>query len=253
MGQDGDTFIADRIEARDIEIIGNIKERDKSAQKLRCQNLTRILNPHYSAILVYEYGNHKRIISCKVETVNPNNTAPIFDQFIIQLNCSNPFWREERENREDIAAWLGGFEFPEPDGLYIDMDEGWEIGYREPSLIKNVVNNGDVRSGLRVDFRAIGNGITVPEILNVNTGEYIKFISQFVMQAGDTLTVNTGYGQKDVKLNRSGIITDAFRFLDIDSTYIQLEVGDNLFRYDAATNLESLEVSIYHNNLFLGV
>ena len=47
--------------------------------------------------------------------------------------------------------------------------------------------------------------------------------------------------------------SDAFRYLDVDSSYLQLAVGDNLFRYSADTNAENLEVSIYHNNLYLGV
>ena len=55
------------------------------------------------------------------------------------------------------------------------------------------------------------------------------------------------------KLNRGGTITDAFRYLDVDSSYLQIAVGDNLFRYSADANAENLEVSIYHNNLYLGV
>jgi hypothetical protein len=103
---------------------------------------------------------------------------------------------------------------------------------------------------MRVEFRALGT-VSTPLLLNVNTGEFIKI--NITMLAGDVLTINTGYGQKDVKLRRGGITTDAFRFLDIDSIYIQLAPGDNIFRYDAESNLENLEVSIFHNNYFLGV
>ena len=56
-----------------------------------------------------------------------------------------------------------------------------------------------------------------------------------------------------MKLTRGGVESDAFRYLDVDSSYLQLAVGDNLFRYSADTNAENLEVSIYHNNLYLGV
>lgn len=42
-------------------------------------------------------------------------------------------------------------------------------------------------------------------------------------------------------------------YLDVDSSYLQIAVGDNLFRYSADANAENLEVSIYHNNLYLGV
>ena len=87
--------------------------------------------------------------------------------------------------------------------------------------------------------------------LNVDTREFIKLNISLV--AGDVLTVSTGYGEKAVKLNRGGTITDAFRYLDVDSSYLQIAVGDNLFRYSADANAENLEVSIYHNNLYLGV
>jgi len=247
--QDGNTYVGGRIAVRDIEIVGNIKEREKTVVQNHRRNMTRILNPKLAAILVYEFGTFKRVISCRA-----NNPAFIrkemFEQFTIPLACLNPFWRDENETRNDIAVWVGGFEFLEPDGLEICDDEGWEIGYREPSLIVNVYNGGDASTGLRADFRALGVVLN-PLILNVTTGEFIKI--NFSMIAGDVLTVNTGYGQKVVTLKRAGITTDAFRFLDIDSTYLQLEAGDNLFRYDAADNVENLEVSIYHNNQYLGV
>ena len=126
-----------------------------------------------------------------------------------------------------------------------------EIGYREPSIIVNVYNGGDVQTGMRIDFRA--TGITAnPKILNVETGEFIKF-ANLPMQAGDVLSMYTGYGQKQINFTHNGVTADAFRYLDIDSTYLQLAVGDNLFRYEATENPENLEVSIYHNNQYLGV
>lgn len=248
MGQDGDTYLGYRIESRDIDIVGHIKERDRSgAQSLR-RTLNRILNPQYEATLTYEFGDFKRVIGCKIDDAPIFKRKPIFEQFTIQLTCLNPFWREEAETREDIATWIGGFEFPVPNGL--EITEGWQIGYRQPSLIVNVYNSGDVKSGIRIEFRALG-ALTNPQLLNVDTQEFIKL--NIALEAGDVLTVSTGYGEKAVKLKRGGTTSDAFRYLDVDSSYLQLAVGDNLFRYSAETNAENLEVSIYHNNLYLGV
>ena len=248
MGQDGDTYLGYRIESRDIDIVGHIKERDRQAAQSLRRKLNRILNPQYEATLTYEFGSFKRVIGCKIDDAPLFKRKPIFEQFTIQLSCLNPFWREEAETREDIATWIGGFEFPEPDGL--QLFEGWQIGYRQPSLIVNVYNRGDVKSGIRIEFRALG-ALSNPQLLNVNTQEFIKL--NIDLLAGDVLTISTGYGEKAVKLKRGGIETDAFRYLDVDSSYLQLSVGDNLFRYSAATNTENLEVSIYHNNLYLGV
>ncbi len=246
MGQDGDTYLGGRIESRDIEIIGSINTRKKEEALEHRRRLNRILNPKFSATLIYEFGDFKRIIDCKVNADTFQRQA-VFQDFTIQLICHNPFWREEFEDKVDIAAWIGGLEYI----LEIPEETGMQMGYREPSLIVNVYNAGDVQSGIRVEFRAVGT-IKNPSILNVETQEFIKF-NNLTMTAGDILTISTYYGKKEVTLLRDGVLADAFRYLDVDSTYIQLDVGDNLFRYDAESNRDGVEVSIYHDNNFLGV
>ena len=125
-----------------------------------------------------------------------------------------------------------------------------ELGYREPSVIVNVYNEGDVKSGMRIVFSAIGTVVN-PSLLNVNTQEYIKVNA--IMEAGDVITVNTEYGKKGATLTRAGETTDYFRHIDVDSTFMQLDIGDNVFRYDAEEGAAALEASIYHNNKYLGV
>jgi phage-related protein len=249
MGQDGDTYLGNRIESREIEIVGAIRERDRETVQTLRRRMNRILNPQYEATLTYELGSFKRVIGCKIDNAPIfKRKAAIFETFTVQLICLNPFWREEAETREDVAAWIGGFEFPVPDGL--ELFDGWEIGYRQPSLIVNIYNGGDVKSGIRIEFRALG-ACTNSQLLNVNTQEFIKM--NLALEVGDVVTVSTGYGEKAVTLKTGGIEKDAFPYLDPDSSYMQLSAGDNLFRYSADTNTENLEVSIYHNNLYLGV
>lgn len=246
MGQDGDTYLGNRIESREIEIVGSIKERDKDHIREYRRKLNRVLNPQYAATLTYEYGDFKRVIDCKVDNAPVFSRKAIFQDFTVQLLCLNPFWRKESKSRDDIATWIGGLEFP----VEIPLVEGWQIGFRQPSLIVNVYNDGDVKAGIRVEFRALGV-VKNPSLLNVDTQEFIKLNIDLV--AGDTLSVSTGYGEKEVTLKRGGATSDAFRYLDVDSSYLQLSVGDNLFRYSAEENLENLEVSIYHDDLYLGV
>jgi len=246
MGQDGDTFIGGRITTRDIEIIGHINVRDKNLLQIRRRELNHVLNPHYSATLTYERENYRRVIPCRVDTAPVIKRDAIFEKFILQFSCLSPFWRETSDLRELIATWVGGFEFP----VELPATPLWEIGYRLPSLIVNVTNAGDVATGMRIEFHALGI-VETPSLVNIHTQDFIKL--NLSMVNGDTVVVNTGYGVKGVTLTRGGLTTDASRYLDIDSTYLQLTPGDNLFRYDAAMNIANLEVIIYHNNLFLGV
>jgi hypothetical protein len=251
MGQHGDTYIGQRIEPRDITITGSIATRDKDrALELRRQ-AQKILNPELDATLTYVYKDFVRVIDCKGEDTPKFTHKSIYQDFTIMLNCPNPFWREETEEKEDIASWVACLEF----ALEIDADEGIEFGYREPSVIVDVYNDGDVSTGMRIEFRATGT-LTNPQLLNVDTGEYIKIGSEentVTLIAGDTVTVNTEYGKKGVTLTRGGVSEDYFRNIDVESTFMQLEIGDNVFRYDADTNADALEVTIYHSNKYLGV
>ena len=247
MGQDGDTFVANRLESRDIDISGFIRERDPEKLRSYRRKLARILNPQLSATLTYTFGSFTRVISCR--SVNApviiKPAGSIYTAFSVQLVCLNPFWREEAEKRDEIAAWIGSLEFP------VDIPEGgMQIGYRQPSLIVNVYNGGDVRTGIRIEFQALGDVVN-PIITSVDSQEFIRL--NITLQDGDVLTLSTGYGDKWAKLYRDGVSTDALRYVDVDSTFLQLATGDNLIRYDAELGLSNLEVSIFHNNLYLGV
>ena len=247
MGQDGDTFVANRLESRDIDISGFIRERDPDKLRTYRRRLARVLNPQLSATLTYQYGSFTRVIGCRSVNapVISKPTQSIYTAFSVQLVCLNPFWREVAEKRDDIAAWLGALEFP------VEIPEtGMQIGYRQPSLIVNVFNGGDVKTGIRIEFQALDD-VVDPVITNVDTLEFIRL--NITMQEGDVLTLSTGYGDKWARLNRDGYTTDALRYVDVDSTFLQLSPGDNLIRYDAAEGLSNLEVSIFHNNLYLGV
>lgn len=247
MGQDGDTYIGSRIESRDIQITGNINERDKDKFISRRRWLNRVLNPQLAATLTYQYGDFIRIIDCRIDNAPIFISKTIFCEFTIRLTCLDPFWREKHESRADIARWIGCLEFE----LEIPDDEGIEMGARLPSLIVNVHNGGDVRTGLRIEFRAT-NILTNPMLLNVDTGEFLKF-TNLILQSGEVLTVSTHYGRKRITITRDGTVTDGFKYLDYDSTYLQLETGDNLFRHDAETNADNLEVTLFHTNKYLGV
>jgi hypothetical protein len=177
----------------------------------------------------------------------------VFNDFTIQFKCPSPFWREEQDDKADIASWIGSFEFdleiPEDEGLPED-EIGIEFDYREPNVIVDVYNEGDVSTGMRIEFRATGTLLN-PILLNVDTGEYIQINAE--LTSGDVITVNTEYGKKSATLLRGGITEDYFRYVDVDSTFMQLTIGDNIFRYDAESGVDALEVTLYHSNKYLGV
>lgn len=248
MGQHGDTYVGQRIEARDIDIVGHINTRDKQqAYELRRQ-LLKVFNPELSGTLTYEFGGFKRVINCRLHGEPKLPRKEVLIEFTIPLDCLNPFWREEDEQKEDIASWVAAWEFPCE--IERDNPKSMIFGYRAESVIVDCYNEGDVSTGMRIRFTALGT-ITNPILLNVDTNEFIKL--NVTMQTGDVIEVNTKYGSKGATLIRDGQKTDYFRYVDVDSTFMQLAIGDNNFRYDAESGVNSMEVSIFYNKEYLGV
>lgn len=247
MGQDGDTFVANRIESRDITISGYIRERDPHKMRELRRQLARVLNPQLAANLMYRFGTFTREITCRAlnSPVITRHAGGIYPSFAVILSCLNPFWRDATDTRNDVAAWAGSLEYP----LAIPAS-GMVLGYRQPSLIVNVYNGGDVAAGIRIEISAI-DSVVNPKILNVNTGEFVRF--GVTLNEGDLLTVSTGYADKWATLEQNGVSQDALKFLDIDSTFLRLSPGDNLIRYDADSGIDNMEVSIFHRNQYLGV
>ena len=248
MGQHGDTYIGQRIEPREIAATGHINTRDKAqAFNLRRKAL-KILNPELQGRLTYIFGDFRRVIDCRIDTSPEFYRKQVLIQFDITFNCLNPFWREETETKEDIASWVAAWEFPCE--IEQDNNESMIFGYREESVIVDCYNAGDVSTGMRIRFTALGT-VTNPILLNVDTQEFIQINA--TMQTGDVIEITTEYGSKGATLTRNGEQSDYFRYIDVDSTFMQLEIGDNIFRYDAEGGVNSLEVSIFFNAKYLGV
>lgn len=206
-----------------------------------------LINPKYSGKLIYSDGNITRYIPCEIQKAPVISRDVIFPKFQIEFYCPYPFWREgdgTSQNITDIALWVPAFQFE----LEIP-EEGIEFGYRSPSLIINVINDGDVETGMMIEFRAVG-ATSNPSIINVETQESLSMTIDLI--AGDIVRVSTVYGQKRAELIRGGIITNVFNSVDAESTWLQLKVGDNLLRYDA-TETDNIEVTIYYDMAYLGV
>lgn len=164
---------------------------------------------------------------------------------LLQFSANDPFIYKKDAISVDVATWIGSFEFP----LEIPED-GIEMGYRSPSLIVNVLNDGQETTGMMIRFRALGT-LTNPSLFNVNTREELKI--NITMQGGDIIEISTYSRRKTIKLIRNGVETNIFDNLDLSSKFLQLDVGDNLFRYNADNGLDNLEVSINFTPRLLGV
>lgn len=249
--QDGTSYLGNTLDHRAISIQIMILGQNEIDIADKRHKLLQVFNPKLNeGRLIYEFGNKKREIKAISEITPsfPDNDRDFKDtmqQGLIQLYCSNPFFKDIVETKEEVAIWRGSFGFP----LEL-QEEGIELGYREPSLIVNVFNGGDVPCGMRIQFKALATVVN-PSLFNVNTREYFKI--NRTMEAGEAITVTTHFQNKKVQLNKNGVVSNAFNWIDFQSTFLQLDVNDNLLRYDADEGIDNLEVSIYYSPMYLGV
>lgn len=239
--QDGAFFISGALEMRNIVLEGTIIADTAAQAGILQQRLLRLFTPKMNGTLVYRAAR----IQCVVEEVLfAAGSGARYPAFYISLLCPSPFFEALDQRRVELAAWMNLFSFP----LEIPA-AGIEMGKREPSQIIKVENIGDVPCGCTISFSALGT-LSNPELMNVDTGEVFRLIK--TMKAGEELRAYTHFAGKRVVQIINDKESNAFSFMDTASTFLQLAPGINTLRYNAANNLDLLEVSVYYRPLFLG-
>lgn len=247
-GQDGkthhDTLLDERALSVQVAILADSSEGMFEKRK----QLYAIFNPKLDITLVYENSAGKYKIQCSVqESPTPKDRHEPVQEFLIQLYCSDPYWKELDEIKVEMAEWIGDFQFP----FEIPEETGVEMGHRMSTLIANCFNAGDVECGIRIEFTALASVVN-PSILNVYTQEFIKV--KRTLSAGDKLVINTDFGNKRVTMIKDdGTKSNVFNYIDLQSTFLQLTVGDNLLRYNAEQGIDNLDVGIYFTPRYVGV
>lgn len=246
--QDGETYLNSSLDKRQLTLNYTISaDTLEELSKLK-QEIYNVLNPKLGQCeIILDTGLEKYRIVGTVEKIPEYDfIADFVEQSTIRFICYSPFWKDVSSSRIDIASWQGSFEFP----LEISENEGVEFGYRNEELLMNIQNNGDVTCGMTVEFRALGTVVN-PSILNVVTREFIKINK--TMSPGEIIRVNTNFGNKRVEQEINTELKNISQFINLDSTYMQLDVGDNYIKYNADSNVDNLEVTISYSQQYLGV
>lgn len=240
--QDGAFYISSTLDMRNITIEGTILAGSVDESFDYRRQLLRIFTPKLRGTLVYR----QRQISCIVEEASfAASNVTRAPAFFISLLCPSPFFELLNEIRAELASWKANFSFP----LEI-VPPGVQLGIRQTSQIITIDNIGDVSCGCEVVFKAIG-AVQNPELLNMDTGEFIRINA--TMTAGQEFHVFTHFAGKRVTSIIGTTESNAFLLLDTGSTFLQLAAGRNTLRYDAAANIDLLEVNVYYRPQFLGV
>ena len=244
--QDGVTFIDAVLEPRtpfaEIIVLAD-NEVEMSSRRMK---LLEVFNPALGeGTLIYENDGIKREVKAIAET------APVFpyagdfkdkmQPALINLYCANPLLLSPVEYTATMQAWLGGFEFP------IELDPYMEFETAGNEI--TIENVGHREAPVVIEF----NGPAVnPRVDNLTTGEFIKINRE--LQAGERLIIETAFGRKRVVfIDEEGNESNAMHYIDLESTFWRLAIGENTISYMADSGAEEAVVNIKFRFLYMGV
>jgi|UPI0005D10F56 Phage tail protein len=240
--QDGRTFIDSLLDTRQITIEGAILSKNPLDLTSRRRKLVQVFNPKLGpGTLRYEYDGGVKEIQAIADAspVLPDRQNSPFQKFLLTLICPEPFWLDDKARVYEMSDFVGGMQFPLRLGTRFSM-RGTKLTFK---------NLGDVEAPVEIRF----SGACVnPKITNLTTGEFIKVNRQ--IQANETLIITTAFGNKRVEIDDgSGSRTNAFNWIDLDSTFWQMKRGDNLIQYTTDDGAQNVKVQLIWKQRYLGV
>lgn len=244
--QIGVSIVSTSLETRAISIIGAIVS-ENSGVLLDCKKmLSNFVNPQQQIKILY-----KNYYIC----FNPSNSIrygteykennDVICRFKIDGIAPLPYFRTDNDLQIDAATTIPFFHFP-----LIIPPGGLVFGVRQPAQLVNVYNAGSLTTGFTIIFKAVGACLN-PKITNARTLEYFEIDK--LLAAGERVVIDTLTGEKSVIGTILGVSSNYYRYKTLGSTWLQLQPGDNVFRFDAAENPQNIEAYIQFSNQFLEV
>ena len=258
---DGASVDGKKIKPRPIHIEASFKSNKNNPENRA--NVIKFFNPKYTGKALITNMGVSRNIEYELEgwtfasVRNMDNKLKI----LVDLLCPDPYMLNVDNFGKNMANISALFAFPwrmlstrmtsgkldYPDKARGMLLGGMTMGYR--TLYKEVVlaNDGDVPTGVQIQFVATRGPVTNPKITNTGTGQYMRV--NVAMQQGDILLIDTNDRHQVITLN--GV--NYYQHIDRKSEPFKLAVGDNYLEYDADENYTNLDVNLFYTPKYLGV
>lgn len=256
----GSRYQSTKIRNRNFDLEVRISKlfQDETAMDSQRERMYQVFNPELNPIRFdFKTSDGTEYYLTAYATATPrmapdkSNYNAAYQRALLQFVCTDPYiyqgFSVNVDTRVEISSYIGNIEF---DDFEIPED-GREVEYRTPSLSANVFYTGSSEDGMVIKYRATGPVVN-PRLLNVVTYEAIKL--NITLQTGDIVTISTYKGERGITLLRGGVTTNIFNTFSIsDSKFLQIKPGDNVFRFEADSGEEFLEVAIDYRIRKVGI
>jgi phage-related protein len=154
----------------------------------------------------------------------------------ITIICPDPFWHStvNVEGMTDGMEALFEFPFSIPEG-------GIPFSEYYGGNAAHIWNPGTVESGIIMEIRATG-AATNPRIYHQNTDTFFRVNT--TLQSGDVLTIDTRPDHKKIQRVRSGATSNLIASRDLNSTWLIMDPGENVYILSAASGVGNLTCQI---------
>ncbi len=244
---DGSTFQGSVAKERHIELI--VKDIERFGKNRNY--ITTVFKSGSKGTLYYEDSETStKEISYYVENIQSTGKFDV-RYTTISLVCDDPFFYDTTDVSVNMASWIPLFEFP-----HEFKAEGEEFERRSSDKI-NVIKNENASNNIGMEIHIIANDTVVnPSVVRVEGDEKLVIgygKKPYTMSAGDEVIITTSTGNKHVYEVRNGVKKEINQYLTEDSTYIQLQRGNNSIGYNATNGEENMTISISYKLKFARV
>lgn len=163
----------------------------------------------------------------------------------IVIFCPQPHFNGAETQVQPFSTIVPLFEFP-----FDIAEEGIPFSEIVLDLQKNIINYGDLETGVLITIMAVGS-VENPKIYDVGTGDHM-IINQ-VMAEGDEIRICTRQGEKYIHFISDGVTSSIIGKLAQGSTWFSLAPGDNLFTATADDDPENMQITFELLDQYEGV
>lgn len=237
--QDGSTFVDSVLLERPLFINFVIAEDDYKELAVERRHIGKVFNPKLSGLLSLKHGDGEYQIRCYPEHVpmfpdDGTDAVGRVQTVGINLIAPDPYWRTPSIIEDPAFEPLFSFPF---EGEFL-------MGMQRND--RQIYNDGDSSAPLLIDFYGPADS---PYIENITTGEFIRINKR--LEEGQTLKIDTSDGIKSVTyVDEDGTETNVFNWIDLDSTFFSLSIGENDITCRCAVSNNQKDFDIYYQKLY---
>ena len=240
---DGGMFNSARLGVRDITLnLVFLFDPTIEDVRLRSYHYFRLKK---SVRLVFKTDNRHVYIDGVVKKNDPS----IFDSqegCQIVVRCGDPYFKDVDSHMYSFSNVLDRFKFE----FAIEETPGIPVSEIDTNIAIPIYNNSDEEVGVKIKIVASGE-IVNPAIYNITTNE--NFSLDITLADGDYVEIDTRRGTKSVYLTRSGTKSNIINNMTLDSEWLYLVGGDNIFSYDATSGILNGHVIVEVTSIYGGI